>query len=692
MPDIENQAMTLVGDGPDIPALSKAYTQTLADLGFFLEGCQDSYRWRRNIWTGKARDLRKHGGDAFPWDGAADTEAHVISQRINTYIALFMQALNRANIRANPTELSDIRRAKTVSCFLKWMISSYIPQFKRQMELNGNYLLEKGMMITYVGWEKENRTYKQKITLAQLGNLSKQLVQLVMEGENDEELGALLQSQFGQMKAGKVKKILNDLRGKGEAEFPVVRQSVNRPCVEALAADCDFFFPAYTSDPQQAPYCFRRVYMTAQELRNKVGTEGWDDDWVEYIIKHCKGVRSTLFVNQLTQLSEDATTAANMDLYEIIYAYQRLTDEEDNSEGIYCTIFHEKYSQEAGGVPAYAKHELLNGYDDYPVVVTKVSEDDKRLYEVLTIPEQLRSSQFQVKVERDSRIDRNSLATLPAVMHPLGTPPPQMGPGITIPYKRQGEIQFGPTPAYNPGSVEMEQTQISEADNIMGLALENPLSTQRQQYLITKFLEHVRDVIKLAFKCYQRFGPDSVFFRVTGVPDPQQFMKGSPDENYDVVIDYDVLNSDPETLEKRLNAFASLLQFDKSGLIDVNSFLSVAATMVDPLMADTFLRPVQEAQQQVVKDVTDDLSKIYAGIEVGARPNGAQTALQVIQQYASQPDISQRLQQDKIFAERLQKYAEQYQMMLVQAQNAQIGKLGTAPAQMGGMTTQGMNQ
>jgi hypothetical protein len=114
------------------------------------------------------------------------------------------------------------------------------------------------------------------------------------------------------------------------------------------------------------------------------------------------------------------------------------------------------------------------------------------------------------------------------------------------------------------------------------------------------------------------------------------------------------------------------------------------AASIDPVMADAILQPAEQAQEQVVKMVTEDLSKIYAGIEVGARPNGAQIAMQVLQQYTQQPDVAQRLQQDESFRARLEKYANQYQFALQQMQNAQIGKLGTAPAQMGEMTTQGM--
>jgi len=238
----------------------------------------------------------------------------------------------------------------------------------------------------------------------------------------------------------------------------------------------------------------------------------------------------------------------------------------------------------------------------------------------------------------------------------------------------------------------MERTMIAAADKIVGLAVDDPLSQVRQQYFVNKFLSHAQDVIKMAFKCYQRFGPDQVFFRVTGVADPMRFDKGNPDEDFDIKISFDVLNNDPDTQEARLGQFVSLLQLDKNGRINADSLLESMAAAIDPIMADAILQPAEQASQQVVKMVTEDLSKIYAGIEVGARPNGAQIALQVVQQYAQQPDVMQRLQQDESFRARLEKYVGQYQFALQQMQNAQIGKIGTAPAQMGQMSTQNLQQ
>jgi hypothetical protein len=194
----------------------------------------------------------------------------------------------------------------------------------------------------------------------------------------------------------------------------------------------------------------------------------------------------------------------------------------------------------------------------------------------------------------------------------------------------------------------------------------------------------------MCYRCYQRFGPESTFFRVTGSPDPQVFNRGNPDENFDIIINYDVLNNDPQTQESKLQQMVSLTQLDRNGRIDVNSLLDSAAFAVDPVLADSVLQPVEAAQEQVVKQVTDDLSKIFAGIEMPARPNGAQIALQIIQQYASQPDVANRLQSDEAFAARIEKYAGQYTFQMQQMQNAQIGRVGTEPAQMGDVQTQGI--
>ncbi|MBT8448061.1 MAG: hypothetical protein KJO69_00110 [Gammaproteobacteria bacterium] len=689
------KSLTYVDKEPDVRSLQTAYEETTADLESYFDLCRSSYDDRRNWWPGKSRDLRKHGADAFPWEGAADLESHIINERVTKLVSMLLMSLKRANVQANPVEIGDIPRSKMVSGFMKWMVSSgYIPRFFREMELGANYLLERGILVTYVGWQKEDKRFIQRISLEQIAEIDPEIVEKILNGEHDDELISLIQNTFDGVSKKKGKRALKDLRKSGSAELPIVRRKTDAPLVKTLAPDGDFYFPAYVTDPQKAPYCFWRTYYTAQELENKVVTDGWDEDFVNEMIEKFRGVNIDSVEREQggrNTVSLTETTYESDGLIEIVHVYQRLVDQEDGAQGIYETVMHRNFTgDEANGVSSHAKFQLLNGYEDYPVVVTKLSEDGKRLYDPITIPSILRGLQHQVKVERDSRCDRNSLATLPPMMHPQGNRPSDYGPGRYIPYRRKGELEFGPVPQYNPGSVEIERTMERQADALTGLDFEDPISQSHRQYYIDKYLSHCAEVLKLVFKCFQRFGPDEVFFRVTGNPDSQTFSKGDPDEDYDVMINFDVLNTDPESQEKKLSQLVSLTQLDRNGRINIDSLLSAIASSIDPVLADAVLQPAEESQEQVVKQVTDDLSKIFAGIEMPARPNGSQIAMQIIQQYAQQEDVMQRIQQDEAFRARLEKYQGQYVFMQQQAQNAEIGKIGTAPAQMGEMSTQSM--
>ena len=471
----------------------------------------------------------------------------------------------------------------------------------------------------------------------------------------------------------------------GAAEIPLSRQTIDCPVAYSCAPDGEVMFPSYITDPQRAPYMFWRTFLTAQELEKKVANEGWDRKWVDNAIATLRGKDSMYLDGEKVKTQTRLPITDDNDLVMVVYAYQRLIDEEDGSEGIYCTVFH----PQADG---FAKHELLNGYDDYPFIVTRLANDQKRMYEVQTFSDILRGSQMQIKTERDSRIDRASLATLPPIMHPAGRPPSDWGPGRRVPYRRLGEIAFGPIPPRDDGSVEAELSMRGQADRAVGLDLTNPLAVARQQFFVSRFLEHVKDVLSMAWKLYQRMGPDEVFFQVTGNPNPQVMQKGSPDENFSITVSFDSLATDPETAETQLKNMVSLVQLDRNGILDVNKLLEFTASAINPIFADYVLQPMEEAQQKVAKSVTDDLAKIFAGIEVPAQPNGAQVAMQLVQAYVQQPDVAARVQSDEAFAARLQKYAGQYQFQLQQAQNAEIGRIGTAPAEMGGMTTQGMEQ
>ena len=109
MPHEDEEAMIYAEDEPNINALTDAYNTCLLNLEEYFEICLRSYNDRRNIWPGKTDDLRKNDSNAFPWTGASDTEVNIVGERINAFVAILDQALQRSHIKAFPTSMASVK-------------------------------------------------------------------------------------------------------------------------------------------------------------------------------------------------------------------------------------------------------------------------------------------------------------------------------------------------------------------------------------------------------------------------------------------------------------------------------------------------------------------------------------------------------------------------------------------------------
>ena len=681
---MQDSTIYYAGDEPAIGELRKSYSDCLTGLDFFFEQSQDAYEDRRCIWPGKTKDLRKHGKDAFPWDGASDNEAQLINEKISAYVSLLMFALRRANIRAYGIDMTDAKKARAQSAFFKWLRDNNIRDFYAQAERCANYWLEKGLMITHVGWESSERTFLETVTLQALAEQNPGVAELIADPTTEAEAAMVLQESIPTLKAGRAKKVVQLLRETGEAPIPFSKRTINRPQVEACSPDGDVFFPAWCVDPQRSPYVFFRTFMTPQEIEQKVKTDGWNHEWAEYAIEHLVGVDSAKMVREYASGSSVTIgeyTTAQADVVEIVYAYQRLIDEEDGAEGIYRTVF----CPTQGGpldedTPDFAKHELLSGMDEYPLITTRLVEDQKRIYDLQNFADLFRGTQKQVKTERDGRTDRSSMATLPPIWHGAGRKPKDYGPGRFIPVTREGELGFAPTPPFDTGSMEIEMALIKQSDRVVGLDPEDPDSAIKKQFFVDKFLEHWAKVLKLCEKQHRRYGDPRVNFRVTGYAEQQTYEADTMGGDPDLIVTYDVLNNDPETIEKKLAQLTAISMQDRYGKINQEALIEFAVGAIDPVMADSIIMSKEDSTQKILEDVTDRLAKAYAGIDIGAGKGGAEVALQAIQKWAQEPDVAERLQNDEAFTKRIQNIGQQYQFQITQAQNAEIGKLGGTPS------------
>lgn len=682
---------------PDINELKRDYEADVTELSSYVSQCQDSYNNRNAEWVGKNNQLTKTGDDAFPWDGASDNEVRLIEQCITTYVGLMMNALSRANIRAYATEASDVKQASVISSFLKYMQKSYIRDFASECETAANNLLEKGIAITYVDWEMKSRTHDEEFNLELIQQVAPELYDLLADENRDDETIVMMTDMFEYVDVPKAKKALVELRDFGVAKIPVAKKDVSRPFVETKFSDIDIVIPSYVTDIQRSPRVHMRAFLTPQEIENCVETKGWDAEVAQDLIDNYRGfdysgMNQTTYSSMRSSQSRGGSTYGmsgmvdSKDLIEVIYTYRRLIDEKSNSEGMYLTVWNPRLTT------GYLSNELLSGYDKYPFVLTRLSNAGKRIYDVNTFGDLLRGPQKQMKTLRDGWSDQMALAVAPPLLHPVGRPPAQMGAGAWIGVRANEKFEYMNVPNTSGAASQLEKYVQQEAMDLIGLNEGSQLSQQRQQFFINKFLTHCSEVLKLAYKAFLVFGPDEKFFRVTGYPNEMVIYRSPEDEEIDVCISFDIQNQDPEMMKAKIQSILELARNSPSNTFNLQAAEQLAANAIDPSIADVIIQPEGQGQEEMVKDVTDDLTKIYAGIPVGARPNGGQIAMQVIQEYTQQEDIQKRMSTDAGFVANIQNYGAQYQQQVVQQQNAEIGRLGAQPAQMGSVNTQNIEE
>jgi len=683
------------GDGPNMGMVKSAFERTVADCQPYVDQCRLNYETRYAIWNGQSADGKKHaretGGkiDPTPWDGASDLRVYLTDLVIKYKIARFGLALKKASLVAVPVNGNDIERAEVVGNFMRWLVTTQIPNLEREAELLGNYMLEKGGALLGVFWE----TVQEKtLTILRLSDFEAKFPRLDIQAairhpDLEDKILAVLEEIYG-VSAKKAKTMLRELRTAGETTVPTLGREINRPVIRAFCLDRDVFVPSWATDIETTPYLWRVEYFTAERLRSFVRTEGWDEEWVEHAIETCRGRMITSVPDSTLQPISRSFVYIDRkvmytDLIGVVFGYQRLSDE-DGVPGIYLTIFNPSICDDNKS-QGYAKFGLL-GYQlpSYPFVKFAQEYLSRKFHDTRGIPEPGKSWQDQIKAHRDSRVDAASLAILPPLMYPLGRPPTRWGPGSRVPERRPGEYHHADHPMGDPNTENSEEILVrtyNEYEGIINPGSEDPAMAQVMgQFEIDRWLHCWTQVFRMTFKLWQQYGDSKQLFRVTGLAKaPVQVMeKGDPTEDYQVMLSFDTQSMDQETQIQKFEAIAKIkATFDSNGQIDTSKLIPLLIQAIDPAIAEQVVLPANAGQQQIVAQVQGDLTQMFAGIptdiKLGTPP---QLGLQILQAYLQQPDVAQRMATDETFAQRIEKYGKQLQFQSTQQQNAKIGRFG----------------
>lgn len=689
-----------------------------------------NYETRNCLWANKSWDGRKwaaaKGQEVFPWEGASDASVPLVDSLINVDVARLMVADKRMKVLVAATEANDEAQSRRLTQVLRWMKFTQMRERRAEVELLANYYFERGSGLLGVFWEREKRLGYEEVDLETIQALAMQVMQqggahvgggdgsagaspyqlpagvspeeavalphLVMDPAREKEAVRIAGEFYPELSAAVVAKAVKDLRTTGSARFARAYVVKDRPVVCALALNEDVFLPPEsTLDIQRSRGIYRLELLSETDLRERVHSSDWDADWVEEMIATMRG-RMSVDVTRVSSSSRARSAFGNLrteKLFEVIHAMERRSDE-NGVPGIFYTCFC------PGLMKSQAWHGLL-GYDHgmYPYVYfgrerrTRLIDDSRGYGEILY------AHQRQVKVEWDSRNDRNSISTLPPFYYPPGRAPKFWGPGVRVPSDKPDEYGFCDLPKYDAGSEAQEERITLNARAYVGRVTDpdNAGDAQAmQQNTVDKWLDGMVEADTMTLQLMQQYMPDSFYYRVVGSAKAQPIhaTREEIQGEFDVSVGFAVGDLDQEAVEQKLSLMEKALQMDRNGVVDLNEALAVSFEMIDPNLGERLLRPAEVGMQQEVDDEKTVFAKLFAGVGVDVKPGqGYQVRLQTLKQImATNPLAQERYKKDSVFKELVDTRAQQLAFQVQQfTTNAETGRQG-APS----MTPEALGQ
>lgn len=662
-----------------------------ADGSQYIHRKLQNFNTRYCLWPGQTDDGRKHqsayGKRVFPFENAADTKIFLAESIIRERCIALTNAFFKARVQVQPVEAMDIDKRNAAESVLKWLLFQHcLDDLRREIRLAAEMRETYGLAVMAVDWETQTRVEIKRFTMedamamlqeSQDPNLQA-LIEVVLDPEQEELAAQLMGEVIPEL--GTTAKV-RQFREKGEVEWESPYVFSSKPVVRALEAWEDIIFPIQTDSLQRASFVARRELLNEFELRERAAVEGWDQDWVERAVKH-KGEMRRVHLN--IHRSDQFLYEQLRDLCEVWHVYTKEHDERTGAVKVMRTVLSYNITDEV------ALHELMPyEHQMYPFVELPRERNTRPLLESRGIPEIVASAQEEVKIQRDARVDRTSLAMIPPLRVPAnrGKMDLILGPGMQIPERRPGEISWMEPPSPDMGSIEVEAATRADVDRYFGRMTEsvNPnLAMLHMQELVDSWLIDMKLVIVQIMGLAQQYMTPEEVARVTGNPLPFTASGADIRGRFDITAEFDARILDNEALGQKMDFIAkTLVPLDSFGVIDRASLIKVMMQAVDPNLANMLVQDIGAATAAEQEDEQGAFAKIAAGTEPPLKEGGqnAQIRLQTLQQIIqSNPAVMQRYQQDEIFKRMIDARMQAFQFQLQQQQNAVIGRVGAQPA------------
>lgn len=687
-------------------------TQAATDAGDWYDRLETQFRTRRCEWDGQSPDGRKRrehiGREAFPWEGAADNRTRTVDEVVNEQVALMFSAFVRARITATGTESSDISWGQKVTTLLRYVVWTRMKgQLSLEIRLAANWRQWFGASVTAVMWDQQLRLMEQTLTVEGLATVllsaeelnNPELAQAGMQAAMELVLDPLREAQALQTIMGlspivderAAKRALEELRVNGQTTIDVPEVFTAEPRLTALLPMVDVYFPAGTDDIQLAPWVAHREELSETDLRARVHTHGYDEEWVEEAIEK-RTVRFDAGASR--QISTWSLIArggsfdeSKRDLVEIFHFYRK-TISKDGIPQITCDVVsagaHSKDGEEWTG----KSEPLAYLHGKYPYVVHRRECMTRPILESRGVAEIGDTWQQEIKVQRDARTDRTSVTVLPPLIVPArrGATRLNFGPGSQLPSAGRNEnYEWMRIPPYDQGSIEIEKASERSLDKYFGRISDMvppQLTALHQEDLVSTWVLELRQVLEQILQLCQQYMTDEQVSRVSGqLGRAWQVSAAEIQGAFDLSVEADPRDLNMEMLKEKWGFLEMILKYDRAGRVDFSKLIEIAMSWLDPNLASGVLVPVDVANQKQVDEELDALNKMLVGIEPPMEPQPGmnyQMRVQVLSDAIQRnPEMQRRIAGQPDTAALVENRMKFLQFQMQQIDNAQIGRVGT---------------
>lgn len=694
--------------------------ESMANGAFYSEAANTRFC----VWEGQSDDGLRHGeryADVVePFEGAIDARVRDVDLVINDEVKLLVLSVLRARLMITDPTGENAHGAAKMQAALEYYVKNRLgARWQRELTRVANFMLgdSPGVGFLAANWIFEEGIGLSEVSLSELKQLfvatsmqgaaeqgvpEEQLVQEIdrliavfEEALADPEvqrpaLEITIASMFPELTAGRVTKMAKELLKQRRAdvedpvvEFPKRYVRKDEPEVRALRLGEDLFLPSDVRDFEEVPYYFTVHNLTRSGVEAKALAEEWSADFKQKVLGAEDGGRKGDFAfrryakgSQGRMRTVDDEYAASR--YQVITAVFKATNDE-GIPGIYYMTFHHNIDVEAH------EQRLINyKHGKYPAVAFAREHISNALLESRGVADVWGAQQSQRKQLADAGSNNALLAGVPPILtkNRRGGGRAWLRPFKEVALRRDGELKYMDPPKYPTQVRDMLDTLARDRDAYFGRR-NNELAPEttalHEQFAVMGFMSCVKELLVQLMQLIQQFADDETLARISGqggeVIRSRQEIMGQ----FDLELKFNPRWLDTEYLAaygEIVNGLVVALDRDKT--VNTTPIAQQILYGLDPELAPTIIRSAEAAGADEIANEQDIFARIAAGIEpeMDEDPNAKnyrlrmqwlENQLRSNPAWQAWPEMNQEI---------LKAHIANYQQMLVQDENAQVGRQG----------------